>query len=210
MSRPIPPLRDLLAWCHCAGRIVILDLAADRYLCLRCDEPPPGDAQAATRPPMALTVWAGPRPLAGPPVLASPLRDLGLADNAAGTMAVLAAAWAQRRAIMELRRRHLADILVAFEPVTEGQSSACAVEAPAIAIAAAHAGAGRWQRSADRCLARSIAVLRACRARRLDACITFGVRVDPFAAHCWVQSGDAVLVGDIEQVRRFTPILALR
>jgi hypothetical protein len=33
--------------------------------------------------------------------------------------------------------------------------------------------------------------------------------MEPFAAHCWVQWGDAVIVGDLEHSRMFTPILAL-
>jgi hypothetical protein len=31
----------------------------------------------------------------------------------------------------------------------------------------------------------------------------------PFAAHCWVQLGDAVLIGGYEQARLYTPILVI-
>jgi hypothetical protein len=36
------------------------------------------------------------------------------------------------------------------------------------------------------------------------------VRTNPFAAHAWVQIDEEVLVGDFEQVRLFTPILAVQ
>ena len=36
-----------------------------------------------------------------------------------------------------------------------------------------------------------------------------GVKVDPWAAHSWVQSGEYVLDGTPEQVRFFTPILVV-
>jgi hypothetical protein len=35
----------------------------------------------------------------------------------------------------------------------------------------------------------------------------FGVKLEPFAAHCWVQSGDTVLNDTVEVVRQYTPIL---
>jgi hypothetical protein len=34
-----------------------------------------------------------------------------------------------------------------------------------------------------------------------------GVRIEPWAAHSWVQAGEYVLDGTPEQVRFFTPIL---
>lgn len=36
----------------------------------------------------------------------------------------------------------------------------------------------------------------------------FGVRGEPFGAHCWVQEGDCVLNDSVEYVNRFTPIMA--
>jgi len=37
----------------------------------------------------------------------------------------------------------------------------------------------------------------------------FGVRADPFHAHCWVQYGETLLNDRIERVTRFTPIMAV-
>jgi hypothetical protein len=49
-----------------------------------------------------------------------------------------------------------------------------------------------------------------CHAHRLYPSLVLGVRINPFAAHAWVQIGDRVLVGDYDQVRLFTPILVVQ
>jgi hypothetical protein len=36
----------------------------------------------------------------------------------------------------------------------------------------------------------------------------FGVKCEPFAAHCWVQDDNYVLNDSVEYVQRFTPIMA--
>jgi hypothetical protein len=35
----------------------------------------------------------------------------------------------------------------------------------------------------------------------------FGVKLEPFGAHCWVQSGDVVLNDTVEVIGQYTPIL---
>ncbi|MGH9587636.1 MAG: lasso peptide biosynthesis B2 protein, partial [Acidobacteriaceae bacterium] len=37
----------------------------------------------------------------------------------------------------------------------------------------------------------------------------FGVRINPFAAHCWLQDGRTVLNDSLDSVRRFTPIMTV-
>jgi hypothetical protein len=37
----------------------------------------------------------------------------------------------------------------------------------------------------------------------------FGVRLNPFAAHCWLQHGDTLVNDSLDSVRRFTPIMAV-
>jgi Transglutaminase-like superfamily len=37
----------------------------------------------------------------------------------------------------------------------------------------------------------------------------FGVRLNPFAAHCWLQLGDTVVNDSLDSVRWFTPIMAV-
>lgn len=38
------------------------------------------------------------------------------------------------------------------------------------------------------------------------ATLVFGVKLDPFAAHCWVERGDVLLNDRPERVERFAPI----
>lgn len=59
------------------------------------------------------------------------------------------------------------------------------------------------------CLLDSLALDRWLARDRIDARLVFGVTAQPFAAHCWLQSGAAILNDHYDRVSRFTPILAL-
>lgn len=61
----------------------------------------------------------------------------------------------------------------------------------------------------DRCLARSFALARHLTARDVACDLVFGVSMDPFAAHCWVQHDGVILNDHLDHVRTFTPILVL-
>jgi hypothetical protein len=76
-------------------------------------------------------------------------------------------------------------------------------------IAAASAAASLLTRSHDRCLVRALAAHSMCIKSGIGAKLVFGVIAHPFTAHCWVQLGNAVLVGDYEQARLYTPILVI-
>ncbi|GGK03174.1 lasso peptide biosynthesis B2 protein [Luteimonas terricola] len=56
------------------------------------------------------------------------------------------------------------------------------------------------------CLLDAIAMARFLRRRKLHANIVFGVALDPFSAHCWVQAGDLVLNDTVGNVCAHTPI----
>ncbi|MFD1104142.1 lasso peptide biosynthesis B2 protein [Sphingobium olei] len=60
-----------------------------------------------------------------------------------------------------------------------------------------------------RCLPRSLAYISLCRHRSIATTLVFGVRLNPFQAHCWVQHKQTVLNDRLEHVRCFTPILAI-
>jgi hypothetical protein len=64
-------------------------------------------------------------------------------------------------------------------------------------------------RKAKQCLPRALGANALCRAAGALPTLVFGVRLAPFAAHCWLQWHEAVIVGDLEQARMFTPILAV-
>ncbi|WP_052071776.1 lasso peptide biosynthesis B2 protein [Sphingopyxis sp. MWB1] len=60
-----------------------------------------------------------------------------------------------------------------------------------------------------RCLIDSVALLRLLLAKGLGAELIFGVRTQPFAAHCWLQTRHHILTCAQEEARNFTPILVL-
>ncbi|WP_158511856.1 lasso peptide biosynthesis B2 protein [Novosphingobium sp. PP1Y] len=76
-------------------------------------------------------------------------------------------------------------------------------------INAAFEALGLVFRRSDRCLVRSLAFIWICLRRGLAPSLVFGVQASPFSAHCWVQQGDVVLNDTIENVRPFTPIMAV-
>lgn len=63
--------------------------------------------------------------------------------------------------------------------------------------------------AADRCLSRSLALADQLARRGCRTHVVFGVKLAPFAAHCWVQADDLVLNETVEEVARYTPILVV-
>jgi hypothetical protein len=61
----------------------------------------------------------------------------------------------------------------------------------------------------DQCLPRSIAVAHRMLDYGLSPTLLIGVRAQPFAAHCWVESGDLIVTDRHDSVRPFAPILVL-
>lgn len=60
------------------------------------------------------------------------------------------------------------------------------------------------------CLPMSIALQTFLAACDVDADLIFAVKLNPFAAHCWVQIGDRVMGDTLEHVSPFTPIRRAR
>lgn len=63
--------------------------------------------------------------------------------------------------------------------------------------------------AADRCLPRSIALALCLASDGKRTNLVIGVKLAPFGAHCWVQSGDEVLNDSVEEVLRYQPILII-
>ena len=220
------PLRlaDNLSWCVCAGRPIFLDLEADRYFCLsprlelafeRWRRP---TADGAHDDCLDLLVRRGflvPDPQAGErvpsPAFVPPTRDLLDRNRRSSLRDVVQILAAEISAQRRLRRRPLAEIVEQCR--TSRPPSTLAVQqarSGAERIAAAFERSGLFLGAADRCLARALAAMIICHARGIYPALVFGVRVNPFAAHSWVQIADSVVVGDFEQVRLFTPILLVQ
>lgn len=74
-------------------------------------------------------------------------------------------------------------------------------------ILAAHTASHRLLSAHNRCLPFSMALTRHLRQHHHAVDLIFGVKVDPFAAHAWVQQDGRVLNDDLEHARSFHPIL---
>lgn len=62
-------------------------------------------------------------------------------------------------------------------------------------------------RTLNRCLPLSVALARRTRATDREVKLVIGVKLGPFGAHAWVQRGSLVLNDRLDAVRAFTPIL---
>lgn len=107
-----------------------------------------------------------------------------------------------RRSLKERPIRSLLDGLQTGEP--------SAAEPPPAdqLIARAHgfATARRAVPIAPNCLTDSLALLVWLGPERSAATLVFGVKLDPFAAHCWVQAGTMLLNDRVDEIARFQPV----
>lgn len=213
-------LPNHLGVCEIGARTLMLDLRRDRYLQL--------DARAAR----AFTRWrnalqtgltdeaataelvgrgwllpvpAGPDP--GAPVRRIPPRSvLGELPHVPVTMTglrdVVAALW---RCRARLRRRGLE---AAVEEVRRARPHDGDRSSLTFHLAAFRA-ARRLVPIAPNCLTDSLALSAFLAARGLKANLVFGVKLDPFAAHCWLQDEEAILNDAADSVTDFTPILTV-
>lgn len=66
-----------------------------------------------------------------------------------------------------------------------------------------------WYPRSYLCLWEAVALLEFLARRRLFPEWVFGVQIEPFGAHCWLQTADKVLNDDTEYAQQFTPIMAV-
>lgn len=199
---------DNLAWCEIDGTLIFLDIAQDRYFRL----PETRNAAVLGELDASGRVRAGqPAGWCRPPGWAQPMRQSPLIDDGPFRLGEVARSlWVQRRVERRLAGSSFAMVLKELRQVV----SHCALD-----IAAVECGGARTVRAfeharllrtaADRCLPRSIALALCLAARGCRAQVVIGVKLAPFAAHCWAQSGDEVLNDTAAEVRRYTPIMVV-
>jgi hypothetical protein len=212
-------LREDLYWCDCSGRAVFLDLKADKYFCL-----PQGANAAFLRAarneaeardserldPLVrrglLAEGDGRTGIQSPAAIEEPKSDfLSDRDGRASLLDIIRAISSELRTAWWLRRRPLHEVIERARGRRPKLSFVERHEHGSIqAIVSAAEATALLLRSHDRCLVRGLALHASCRKRGLDTRLVLG-----FAAHCWVQLGNVVLVGGYEQARLYTPILVL-
>lgn len=206
--------------CIADGRLVLLNLALDRYLMLppgqeaslrrllNHEPDTPGDHDVRERLctcGLVLTTAGGPAAAlcTSEPATASLLDQDRQRPPASGValagLATLRASVRLQVVGLEGAIRHVASIPIPetndYEAVVR-QSSAFASLRLAI-------------RSLDRCLPLSLALAGSCRPLQGNVRLILGVRCNPFGAHAWVQLGHTILNDHLEAVRPFTPILVV-
>lgn len=206
-----------LSFCEVGGRLVFLDVKKDQYLRL----PPPLEAALVLylsgEPPPDLDLDAlvahnilveptagvpGERPVAPPPTrsameAARPVPRISLIQALEVFLLV-----AHTQLLLKLRPFKKALQTIAGAPVASGGRPSTHV----IEDAAAFRRVRLYVPVGMRCLVDSIALARFLRRRKHRVHVVFGVAVDPFSAHCWVQADGVVLNDTLGNVTSHTPI----
>lgn len=197
--------------------VVVLDVAADRYLCV------PG-GRDLLRPAADLGHVSPSRPevveglraagllaATGAPRRAVPGRpSRDLPKGVAPTLS-FGDAWRLFGAVCDglwrYRGRALRDI-VAF---AAARAVPPALDDPgeAARLARLYRHVVVWLPLPRKCLIRSFVLLRFLQRSGLGARWVFGVRTWPFSAHCWLQLGDVALDDDAERLVGYAPIFAV-
>lgn len=218
-------LSDRLRFCIVGSSVILLDLAAGRYLTL------------ASQHVATFQRWALGNPLSGTDLevlrklarqgllvesdssaamgtssvanLAAPAALFELEEQNAGLALVIAALghrmlWAWRVRFWSIR-----SLVRRIESYPRpGRADLSSVDLSRMKrLVRSFDIADRILGSHNLCLARSLALAAACRARRLPATLVIAVRPAPFVAHCWVQHGGLLLNEHPDRAQQYTPIL---
>ena len=216
-------LRPGLSFCEADGRVIVLDVAADRYFQLG------PDLTARLRAVMAA------RGVASCDAAALVARGFLVEDADGGTRGVTPFAWTEaRRSIGETAQTAVPVRIVDLIAVTLALIRAwflleiwpfarvmgrLAGRKPRLSSLRPGPDAEDWAARFNICrsllplkticLRDSLALLEFLASKGRVADLVIGVEVAPFSAHCWVQAADQVLNDTLLRVRRHTPILAL-
>ena len=208
-----------VGYCDAGGDLIFLDVRRDRYLQLRGErraaferlcarEPNDSDAMEGlidtglfSRSEVATAIT--------PLEVEIPTSDLATAPIPRTPLASIAvAAWSlnwARKALLPGRLAATLDGLAAAKRARSGDPDDLGLAA----LASTYGEARRWVPIPPRCLVDALALYRLSLRRGLTPTLVFGVRSNPFAAHCWLQSHSAVLTGTAEEANNYCPVLAI-
>ena len=198
-------MKDSLAWCECDGRLVFLDVRADRYFQLSADR------ETAFRQTLDSSGETSPHQLSmfpGTAAWRAPTQASQAIANGSFNLADIAASlWWQRRVERRLATGSLHQTLLALRDAQRGAVTGEQSSEEFRRTVRAFEHARMLRTAADRCLPRSIALALRLVRHGFAAQLVIGVRTNPFGAHSWTQHEGAVLNDSVEEVLRFTPIL---
>lgn len=214
MHISLPPL---VGFCFFGERAIVLDARADRYwmlpdplshtlrrLCSNDGLTSVDGDNVANLVGMSLLDVVGWRPVA--PCASRPVETSYLDEPTQTERSSTAIAWFGF--VMAGRRLRTSGLGAALDHLEVARRRKCSSAKRDIGRHAAAFGRLRLFVSPNgRCLPLSLALATQCAS--VDVRLVFGVKLNPFAAHAWVQHGDAVLNDDVHVVRQFTPVLAI-
>jgi hypothetical protein len=172
------------------------------------------DADGAKLVAMGLLAACDHKQLGAKPLLA-PTPQRNIADDASiaapsSLQIKLEVGWALATAKIRLQR---STFLETIQYLRQQKTAAPTLERtglePWLRAATAFCAARRWVPIRPICLLDSLALLQFLGRRRLPADLVFGVKLNPFSAHCWVQAGDVILNDHVEFAQRHTQILVV-
>lgn len=208
-----------VGFCFAGDDLIFLDVARDRYLMLRgerraaCERlcaGEPNDSEAMTSlVETGLFARSDKTTTMAPLEVEVPTADLTAAPIPRTHLASIAGAarsllWA-RKALLPGRLAASLDALTAAKQAAAGQSD----DVSLAALASGYGEARRWVPIPPRCLVDSLALYRLSLRSGFAPSLILGVRSNPFAAHCWLQSRSAVLTGTAEEAHNYRPVLAI-
>lgn len=221
--------RPGLHFCTVEGRTIFLDEDTSRFFCIPVDvdrafqrmilpeRQPSEDADDALIADLiALSIidseHIGESGYARPAPVVEPQDDLGrYSTHGAPAFEIALALFERLRSKRIVTRQAIADVrnLIEQERLAFAHRLGASVSTSTRTVSAAFEVSDFVFGRNDRCLPRAIAMIRRCLRVGHNPSLVLGVRVNPFAAHCWVQEGATVIGDTIDITRIYTPICVL-
>lgn len=218
-------LRDDVYYCIANRKVVMLDLISNTLFCLPAATDAAFQQLAENARPEGLIADLAPLISRGflieakgdglrapRPSPLMPLRDVSAASVPEGRLAdTLMATFCQLFTICDLRVRPIHMILASLR---KRKASAIRQVDPlmddhARQGLAAMLATRRLIATQDKCLRWSIAVARHLARYGAYPNLVFGIRMQPFGAHAWIQAGDVVLNDSADHASQYAPILVI-
>lgn len=112
--------------------------------------------------------------------------------------------WELAKVSRALRNRPFGQVIAAITDLAASEGSG--KDAEAVTIASDFLKVRRLIAYPTNCLTDSLALLSFLKTQGRSADLIFGAKLDPFAAHCWLQQGGILLNDRLERIASFTPV----
>jgi len=211
-AKSSPTMAKRAATISCAvvdGRPVFMDVLDDSYFTLEPDEEASFLARLSTDADgreQGLEIAHQPIEIVSCSPAEASILDQGEGSRRPAVSDILIIWRLLARARRSIRFRPIADVLAEMERAHPAQAAHLGFPAVAMRFAIAR----RFVPIPRNCLTDSITLLHWLARHGERATLVFGVKLDPFAAHCWVETDGNLLNDHAEYVERFTPVRAVQ